>query len=428
MTEPPLYRQSLADLLEGSPPLITSQDFEIALAKLVPAWTKLKNTPDACTAAIMQSCMNESDLPQIGALAAKLRQSCQHLLIIGSGGSSLSAKALAPLAPRPNNVQLHVIDHVDPIASASLIRSLPLEKTAVLIISKSGHTMETLAVVMTLFAYAESQNINLAEHTAVITVSAPNPLREFARIKNIRILDHDPNLCGRFSVLSAVGLLPAAVMGVDIRALRQGARSVMTAAQQAASVDTVEAARGAAIQALMIERNYPISVFMAYGEAFTGLVWWHRQGWAESLGKNGQGATPYASFGTSDQHSQLQLYLDGAHDKSYTLLLPECKGLGDIITIPESIRDMADHLHGRTVGDVMAAEVRATYESMRDHGLPIRLLRATRMDAETLGALFAHFMLEIIFTAALLDINPFDQLAVEASKAKARQYLAELEQ
>lgn len=394
-----------------------------ALAGTLKTW---QTSPDGCSKAIFESCTQQNDLADIEALAAQLRGTCDHLLVIGSGGSGLSAKVLAPLAAADNRITLHVVDHVDPAHCAALVRRLPLEKTAVLIISKSGHTVETMSVALALFGYAAGQAASLASRSVVITVATPSPLRQWAEQMNIRTLTHLPDLCGRFSVLSAVGLLPAAVLGVNIRALREGATSVIQQALSAQDPSSIEAARGAAAQHWFMTQNYPISVLMAYSETWAGLTQWYRQGWAESLGKNGVAATPYASIGPCDQHSQLQLYLSGAADKYFTFLLPECEGEGDIIPVPEYLLQPLGYLHGRHLGDVLAAEARATCESLIGHDLPVRILHAKASSAQAMGALLAHFMLEIMFTASLLNVNPYDQPAVEESKAKARQYLTEM--
>ena len=184
------------------------------------------------------------------------------------------------------------------------------------------------------------------------------------------------------------------------------------------------AAVGAAVSvALNRERNIGISVLMPYSDRLVKFAQWYRQLWAESLGKDGKGTTPVEALGAVDQHSQLQLYLDGPADKMFTIIAPDHAGTG--ATIDAGLADELglDYLAGRTVGDLMAAEARATVDSLVGEGCPTRVLAVDRVDAATVGALMMHYMLESVLAARLLAVDPFDQPAVEDSKVRARAYL-----
>ena len=225
----------------------------------------------------------------------------------------------------------------------------------------------------------------------------------------MHVLAHDPDVGGRFAVLTAVGLLPAAIAGLDIRALRRGAQSV---------VDNMDdAAAGAALQYTFMQKNYPMTVMLPYSERLAGFAAWWRQCWAESLGKQGKGSTPVPAVGVTDQHSQLQLWLDGPKDKWFTMIVCERAGSGARIT------GGPDYLRGKTLGDVMEAEQKATLETLIRNHCPVRLFRLKSLKEEQMGALLMHCMLEIILTAALLGIDPFGQPAVEEGKKLAREYL-----
>ena len=160
---------------------------------------------------------------------------------------------------------------------------------------------------------------------------------------------------------------------------------------------------------------------LPYGETLAGFSAWYRQSWAESLGKNGGGTTPIQAVGTTDQHSQLQLYLDGPPDKFFTIITAKRLGTGLPIKAP-NIPEL-EYLQGKTVGDVMEAEQRATIETLVAHGCPVRTITLDAINEHSLGALLAHFTLEIYFMAHLLDVNAFDQPAVEEGKVRARDYL-----
>ena len=164
-----------------------------------------------------------------------------------------------------------------------------------------------------------------------------------------------------------------------------------------------------------------MSVMLPYCERLSGFSAWYRQSWAESLGKGGKGTTAIRAVGTTDQHSQLQLYLGGPSDKFFTLILHERSGTGQKIHAPD-LPELA-YLQGKTTGDVMEAEQRATLETLIAHARPVRLIRLLQLHEESLGTLLVHFMLEIFFMAKLLDVNAFDQPAVEEGKVRAREYL-----
>jgi glucose-6-phosphate isomerase len=163
---------------------------------------------------------------------------------------------------------------------------------------------------------------------------------------------------------------------------------------------------------------------MPYVDRLGWFGFWFRQLWAESLGKQGHGTTPIRALGTVDQHSQLQLYLGGPRDKLYTLITAPSAGVGRVVgraVIGDpALAYLADH----SLGDLLDAEARATYETLARNRRPVRLIALERLDEEALGELFMHFMLETMLAAHLIGVDPFDQPAVEEGKVLARQYLA----
>jgi glucose-6-phosphate isomerase len=259
-----------------------------------------------------------------------------------------------------------------------------------------------------------------------VTEPADSPLRRFAARRGFRILDHDPKLGGRFAVFSLVGLLPALVAGCDAVALREGASAALDAALGASAPLEAPPALGAALHVAYLRRhNLGGTVLMPYVDRLAPFALWFRQLWAESLGKNGTGLTPLVARGAVDQHSQLQLFLDGPRDKVFTIVTARQKGRGP--RVPEdAAREDGElaYLAGRTVGDLMDAEQRATIETLVRHGRPVREMRVDAVEEESLGALLMHFMLETVIAAHLLGIDAFNQPAVEEGKRLARDYLA----
>lgn len=410
------YRQILGSSAGHEP-------IDALLRELKPALERYRASPPPEAQSIFSLAGREDDLPQVLSLAEQWKKKYRTLLVLGAGGSGLSGKALAMLGPtgRPSAAGrgLHVLDNLDAATFPALLETLDLAQCCFLIISKSGTTVETIAQLHIILHLLQEKHIkDLAGRMAAVTIRGDNTLRKLAGSLAIPVLDHDPSLCGRFSILSSVGLIPAAFLDIDIRTLRNGAACGLQGNLQADPAMSA-AAVGAALQIAMLRKKRNINLFMPYAEQLWGLALWWRQGWAESLGKKGKGSTPVISIGTADQHSQLQLFLDGPDDKFFTLLMTDCAGKGPRLPHNATLPCLAGH----TLGDIVAAHQRATGETLERHGRPLRMFALTRADAFTFGALVMHFTLEIMFAAALLGINPFDQPAVEESKRLAHQYL-----
>ncbi|MFQ5785134.1 MAG: glucose-6-phosphate isomerase [Alphaproteobacteria bacterium] len=372
------------------------------------------------------------DLDRLGEVARRLRERFDDIVVLGTGGSSLGGRTLAALADvgfarAPAGRRLHFMDNVDPHSFDALLGGLDLRRAGFVVITKSGGTAETLAqFLICLDALRRTVGDDaVSGHVTLITQPGDSPLRRLAARLGLETLDHDPRVGGRFSVLSLVGVLPALIAGLDPTALRAGAAAVLDDSLAAAEPGNAEPAVGAAIAVgLARERGVAVTVLMPYCDRLASFGLWYRQLWAESLGKDGKGTTPVRALGTVDQHSQLQLYLDGPRDKMFTLIGLDCAGAGP--RVPADLADDAAlaYLRGRTLGDLMDAERRATADTLARNGRPVRVLQLARLDERSLGALFMHFMLETIIAADLLGVDPFDQPAVEDGKALARAYLA----
>ncbi len=217
------------------------------------------------------------------------------------------------------------------------------------------------------------------------------------------------------------------LMGLDVQAVRAGAGDVIRPIlERAAPADAAPAVGAALSIALAEEKGLTTTVLMPYADRLDLFGSWYRQLWAESLGKGGKGTTPIRALGPVDQHSQVQLYLDGPRDKLFTLIMTEAAG-GPLKIDPELAKDPdLAYLAGRTIGDLADAEQRATAETLIGNNRPTRIMRVKSVDERTMGALFMHFMLETIIAAHLLGVNAFDQPAVEQGKILARQYLSDM--
>ena len=370
------------------------------------------------------------DLPAVERLARHFTTGFDTVLVLGTGGSSLGGQAVAALVqrgfgPPHGSPEVRFLDNVDPDTFHAMAGRLDPAKTGVLAISKSGGTAETLCQLAIVMAWLGAANgdSHLSQHVAVMTEDRESPLGRIAADHGLAVLDHDPNLGGRFSVLSTAAL-PAMLLGLDVGELRAGAAAVNAAVFGADDPAHSAPARGAAVQvALAREAGVNQSVLMPYCDRLFWFARWYRQLWAESLGKHGHGTTPIDAIGTVDQHSQLQLYLDGPADKLFTLITVPAGDLG-----PAVDRDLvpgADYLADATMGQLFDAEARATRESLLAHGRPVRTIDLDGLDAYRLGALFQHFMLETAVAADLLGVDAYDQPAVEDGKQRTKSLMRE---
>ena len=374
------------------------------------------------------------DLAACKALAAHLVKDTSNLVILGTGGSSLGAQALAQIAdkyrpiglPREGAPRFHFLDNLDPYAMDAVLGQLDLRTTRFLLVSKSGGTAETLMQALTAISALQDAGAgkHLKHHFGVITEPGDRAMRRLAEQYEFPVVEHPTGVGGRYAVLSSVGMVPAYCMGLDAGAVRQGASDVLAPILAGEAPQNIPAAQGAALAVVCEQKlGATIQVVMPYGDRLERLAMWHRQLWGESLGKDGKGTTPIASLGPVDQHSQLQLYLSGPRDKLFTMLTQDLAGFG-----PRAKTADAElvYLNGRTIGDLAEAEQRATVETLIANTRPVRTLHVPVLNERVIGALFMHFMLETIIAADLIGVDPFDQPAVEQGKVLAKKYLQEM--
>ncbi len=405
--------------------------FERSLGTLAPAVAGLAQQRDDGSLPLLQVPDQSDDLGPLRDVAGTLMETCSHVVVLGTGGSSLGGQTLNALVdrgfgPPAGRPQLIFLDNVDPDSFSALFTSVDLSRLGVIAISKSGGTAETLCQFAILLhaLLREIDEARLAARVAVITEPKESPLKALAERFRLPTLDHDTGVGGRFSVLTNVGLLPACLAGLDLEALRGGAARVLEDTLSATTAAGAGPAVGAAVSiGLQRANGVTQTILMPYLDRLAHFGLWYRQLWAESLGKDGQGTTPIRAMGTVDQHSQLQLYLAGPWDKMFSVLRMDTKSEGRRVD-PELLDDpRLDYLAGRRMGDLLDAEARATADTLIRNGRPTRQILIETLDEDTLGGLFMHFMLETILAAHLLEVNPFDQPAVEEGKVLAREYL-----
>ena len=406
--------------------------YELILAKTEDALADLRRRYADGSLPLLRLPETSDDLAPLRLFADRYRDRYDDVVLLGTGGSSLGGKTLCSLAdcgfgPRPGAPRIHFFDNVDPHSITAMLDSLALDRTGFLVVSKSGSTAETLTqFLICLSATQKTVGEAAGDHFTAITEPGDNVLRRLATRFGMAVLDHDPGIGGRYSALSLVGLLPAMIAGLDPVAVREGAAGVLAPVLDGAPPDLVEPAIGAAISVgLATENRVTTTVVMPYVDRLVDFGLWFRQLWAESLGKNGQGTTPVNALGTVDQHSQLQLYLDGPRDKMFTVMMLSCAGSGPVVEPSLADDEALGYLAGKTMGDLMDAEQRATAETLIRNNRPTRIFRLPNLDEKMMGALMMHFMLETIIAAHLLGVDPFDQPAVEEGKILTREYLDE---
>jgi glucose-6-phosphate isomerase len=358
------------------------------------------------------------------------------VIVLGTGGSSLGGRTLTALADgglgsaaqRPGRPRLWFIENVDPFGFERIVGAVDPARSGIVIISKSGSTAETLSQALALLPHLESAvgRDALRRRATVITEPADNPLRRLAERHGLPLIDHDPKVGGRYSVLSPTGLLPALIVGLDAAMIRAGAAESLHAALDAEAGASPPAIGAAVNVALAERRGISQTVVMPYLDALAPFGLWFRQLWAESLGKSGKGTTPIRAQGAVDQHSQLQLYLAGPADKMFTIVMGETRGAGPRYDAGKLGDAALGWLAGHSLGDLLDVSQRATAETLARNGRPVRTIRVPRLDERSLGALLMHFMLETIVAADLWGVDPFDQPAVEDAKKLARDYLKEM--
>jgi glucose-6-phosphate isomerase len=412
--------------------------FEKAVADLAPALARLNG--EAKTLPLLGLPAETADLAPVRAAAERLRQGASDVLVLGTGGSSLGGQTLAQLTgygtaglsaflPEP---RVHFIDNLDPLTFAALLKTLPLKATKFVSISKSGGTGETL--LQTIAAITALRGAGIAEdkigwHFQGLSEPARpgklHALRALLEPFGVPFLEHHTGVGGRYSVLTNCGLLPAAVLGLDIVALRQGAAKALAPVLAGKGVKETPAALGAALNLAAMRSAKNIAVLMPYADKLALLTRWWMQLWAESLGKDGQGTQPVGALGPVDQHSQQQLYLAGPKDKLFTVLTVTNKGKGPAIDAALAKQIGEGDFAGKTIGDLVAAQGLAMIDTFAKNGRAVRKLHVDVVDEASHGEILMHFMLETILTGYAMGVDPFDQPAVEEAKILAKRYLAE---
>jgi glucose-6-phosphate isomerase len=371
-------------------------------------------------------------LDQVTKFSAAARGKYDDVVILGIGGSALGPIALrTALRPSSWNMlddkarggypRLQVLDNVDPETIAALLSRLQLARTLFVVTSKSGGTAETMSQFLIVHDRLTSAKLDVTKHLVFVTDPKQGALRPLADRLKVPALDIPPNIGGRFSVLTPVGTLPAALIGIDVKSLLAGAGEM---AERCDNADL--AANPAGVFAMLqwlsdTQLRKSIAVFMPYSDPLRDFAAWFVQLWAESLGKKrtdgtSVGSTPLAALGATDQHAQVQLFMEGPADKTVTFVAVKERSAD--VKIPPGFSDVKElgYLAGHSLGELIDIEQRATAGALARRGRPNMTIHLDRVDAAHVGQLMMLLEIATAYAGQLYAIDAFNQPGVELGK------------
>ena len=329
------------------------------------------------------------------------------IFIIGMGGSILGAKAIYDFLKHKIKKNFIFIDNLDENYLKSIKKNNSLSKSLFIIISKSGNTIETISNTYFFKSFLKSKN------TIILTENKNSFLRNLAKEKKFNFIEHKKFIGGRYSVLSEVGMLPAYLMGFKVENFKKNlGKFIYNKKIILSSVNL--------INKLKI-KNAKILVFFNYVPELNNFLYWSQQLFAESLGKNKKGFIPVISNAPKDHHSLLQLYLDGPKDKVFYIFSSSKRG--NLKTKSDFFNDNVKYLRKKKYNDIKDSQKNAFLRVLKNKKIPFREINIQKFNEDTIGKLFLQFIMETIFLGKLINVNPFDQPAVEEVKVLTKKFL-----
>ena len=351
-------------------------------------------------------------------LAQEIRENFSDLVVISMGGAALNPQSMLKLISKKSQINIHFLDNTDPVFFKNLIESIQLKETAFLVISNSGETLETIALLsVVLNEFKRNRVGDYSNNFHFITNTNNSTLYRIATSIKARIYSHASEISGRYASFTNITILIGLVAELNMDEFISGGNETLNNFWR--DKENSIPAR-AAITIMTLAK--PILVNLGYLQKFSSYLDWYSQIIAESLGKNFKGFTPFKSLAPNDHHSMLQLYLDGPRDKLFTMFhvkkieqdLNHFKVIND-----ETLGDLAGH----SIEDINSTIFSSALSTFKAEHIPFRTIILNDLSARTVGGLIAHSMVEVILLGHLLEINPFDQPSVESIKRHARQLL-----
>ena len=351
-------------------------------------------------------------------ISNKFKKNKKKIIVFGTGGSNLGARTLNNIV-LTNSIGIEFYDNIDPVNFEKNFQNINFETTGFLVISKSGTTPETLSQFSCLYQKAIEANKvqDFFSNTLIITEFKDSPLFKIAKENNCLLLEHHKEIGGRYSIFTNVALVPAIILGLNINELFKGASEVVN------NIDKYKPYDLGRYLTYKENKKFTNNVLMTYSDSLYFFGKWYLQLWAESIGKKNKGITAIHSVGTTDQHSQLQLYLDGPRDKYFTFITTDHSNKGIKINNEIFKNTNIDYFKNKTMGDLMQAEQRATLETFKLNNFNFREIYMPTIDENNLGKLLSFSIIETIASCMYLNVDPFDQPAVEQGKKLTKTYL-----
>ncbi|MBF0564122.1 MAG: glucose-6-phosphate isomerase [Nitrospirae bacterium] len=361
------------------------------------------------------------DTSEIKAIAKSVRENSDYFLLLGIGGSAMGPKtileALKPYYNFVTNPKIFIYDNIDPRTLYAILSIIDPARTTVNVVTKSGNTAETIASFMVLWKHIEKKlGSETLKHFIITTNPDDGIIRAVIEKYNIRSLSIASDIVGRYSVLSPAGLLMAEVAGIDSNELLRGASDIAEKCKNPELWENPVYLFSIALYLMSSEEGRNINVMMPYADGLRHLSEWFCQLWAESLGKLGFGITPYPSVGTTDQHSQLQLWMEGPEDK--VIIFINIDDYGKDIIVPEVFSEFEGmkNLSGHTMNDLIKGAAETTKLVLSCYAKPNMTLGIPTLDAYHIGQLFLFLELSTACLGFLFGVNPFNQPWVETGK------------
>ncbi len=336
----------------------------------------------------------------------------KSVAIVGMGGSALGAKAIYSFLESKIKKEFIFFDNLDEVQIKLTKERKILKNTLFVIISKSGNTIETLINSDLL----SRMKLNFS-NTILITERRNNFLSTFSKKRNIPIIEHKTYIGGRYSILSEVGMVPAYLMGLKINNLRKNLLKYFKDNKKKLIIENI-------LKNFQFHTSKKINaiIFFNYCPQLNNFTYWCQQLIAESLGKNGKGILPVVSSAPKDHHSLLQLYLDGPKDKVFYVI--SSKGSYNIKSSKNSFEKSFKFLKNKKLNQIILSKKDAFLTVLKRKKIPFREIQINNFSEETIGELFSYFMIETVMTGLLMNINPFNQPAVEEVKSLTKKNLS----
>jgi len=340
--------------------------------------------------------------------AKDVKKNFTDMVVVGIGGSSLGTQALLDAMPRKKGINVHMLDNVDPNFVTATFEKVNLKTTCFNFVSKSGNTVEILSILQVLLAKLKTAS-NIKKHIIITTTNTNNPLMRFAQKYNIKVLFMPNEIVGRFSGLSAVGLFPAAVAGIDVKKVLKGQTNTLATITN--ELENNDVLKFSLLQAAMLKNKKYDLVILPYSNNLTSLFVYYAQTLAESLGKVNNCPSSSVMVGANCQHSFFEQVLEG-RDYRYTMLVKLNKFDNDIKLENNEVYPLSC----KNLSEVINAECVSTLKTLSDHKRSSFMMEVENLDEETIGELFAFMQMTICFVGLIFGIDAFSQPAVEELK------------